>query len=667
MSFALTLFKARLVQESALTVSGIDIESVSDQPFARVDGEPVLSGAGLKGAAVAMARRCFVSLPASVTGTKGAREATTRSAWELDHARLIAGPRPDYAHRAGVGIRQATGARAEHVLYDREVMPAGTIWELTMRVDWRRARKAQDSPEEVEGILGYVLAEHWAKGRCWLGGGVARGLGWCRLDEASLAVYRLDDATREAWMTSGGVALPERERTCPTQRPTRAWYFRTRDVTLHAGPHQPPSSDGAWGVDMLAVGPHGRDASVQRRGEGRWVTPQASILDEGTALVLEKGAATRELSTNRAIVMERDIPLLLGSSLRGPLRHAFSRHRQRRGERILDPHTAEGDVPLTDAAAALFGTAGQSSRILIRDGYAAPEWAAARLQLHAEDEFSAGSYGTAKRDEVRLVRAAFSLRILVEGSIEEEVDRLQRELDALVRLGELGHLPIGGSKTRGAGWGRWSASEWRATDVTAEAQEPARSSQRDEEEKEAPPELPRSEEALRRPNRKAALRITCTTPDVDGELDLGAATALARVALGDKLSCWWCEPRIDFGRNHPPATFGWEWPTDERLQLDEVVFFTERASWRAARTARGWRAVLIEVCEGDAAVDEAGLVKANGREIPARLHQAISRFAADLTAGGGLTLCEWTEGADIVGYTAKREATRQGLQNGGAR
>ena len=52
----LTLFNATLVQDSALSVSGLDRDSSSDQPFALVDSMPTLVGRGLKGAAVAMAR-----------------------------------------------------------------------------------------------------------------------------------------------------------------------------------------------------------------------------------------------------------------------------------------------------------------------------------------------------------------------------------------------------------------------------------------------------------------------------------------------------------------------------------------------------------------------------------------------------------------------------------
>ena len=55
----MTLFRAVLVQDSALSVSGLDRDSTSDRPFTVIDNKPILLGRCLKGAAVAMARRFF--------------------------------------------------------------------------------------------------------------------------------------------------------------------------------------------------------------------------------------------------------------------------------------------------------------------------------------------------------------------------------------------------------------------------------------------------------------------------------------------------------------------------------------------------------------------------------------------------------------------------------
>ena len=183
MTTRLTLFTATLVQDSALSVSGLNRETSADQPFALVDGVPTLVGRGLKGAAVAMAKRFFDPLPRAITDDIK-HGALRRSAWEFADATTTGAP----CLRAGVGIRQKTGARAGGVLYDREVIPAGTKWQLSFRVD--RSHSLDDAEfTEAEGILGYVLAEHWAEGRCWLGGGTARGLGWGHIDNLKPFVW----------------------------------------------------------------------------------------------------------------------------------------------------------------------------------------------------------------------------------------------------------------------------------------------------------------------------------------------------------------------------------------------------------------------------------------------------------------------------------------------
>jgi len=67
MTTRLTLFTATLVQDSALSVSGLDRESSANQPFTIVDGVPTLAGRALKGAAVAMAKRFFNPLPRAIS------------------------------------------------------------------------------------------------------------------------------------------------------------------------------------------------------------------------------------------------------------------------------------------------------------------------------------------------------------------------------------------------------------------------------------------------------------------------------------------------------------------------------------------------------------------------------------------------------------------------
>jgi CRISPR/Cas system CSM-associated protein Csm3 (group 7 of RAMP superfamily) len=629
MSTRLTLFTATLVQDSALSVSGLDRDSGRDQPFAIVDGVPTLVGRGLKGAAVAMARRFFDPLPRAVSDDPS-KGALRRSAWEFADATSAGESRV----RAGVGIRQKTGARANHVLYDREVVPAGTRWRLTLRVDWSQIPEdlRADEGAEAEGILGYVLARHWADGRCWLGGGAARGLGWCHIE--ALKAWRLDDEAYEAWVTSGRTRLPAPLTKVPVVEPTRPWCFRTLDVSVSFGEYRPEADDAAWGLDMLAVGPHDTERAVQPTGDGAWARPAWTT----------NAAVPHALGTDRAILMDGGRPLLPGASLRGPIRHAFSRAERLAGREVTDPHLVQGDVGADDPAGGAFGTVSQSSRILIRDARAEKDWAAAKLHMHAEDEFSAGSYGSAKRDAVRLLRGEFPARVVVEGASPEEVNPLMQIIDRQVALGAVGHLPLGGHKTRGAGWGRWKPKAWVNDDVNAE-----RSWTPPVERRVAQTGTARGQTSafLSRPEGAEAW-VRVKSGALGTTLALGGAARAAKEALGaHALVAWWCDPTTDLDLSTPPATFGRTWPADDgSLQVDEVAFYAEGAVWRAARTSSGVRFVLVE----EVASPEKGATRASVVYTPARLH-GFQRFSSASTGRGAVLLREWRDGDEMIGFT----------------
>jgi CRISPR/Cas system CSM-associated protein Csm3 (group 7 of RAMP superfamily) len=624
MTNRLTLFTATLLQDSALSVSGIDRDSSADQPFALVDGAPTLVGRGLKGAAVAMAKRFFDPLPRAVSDDIK-HGALRRSAWEFADATATGVPQV----RAGVGIRHKTGARAGRVLYDREVIPAGTMWQVTFRVDWSHVVN-DDEGREAEGILGYVLAQHWAQGRCWLGGGAARGLGWCHLEE--LRAWRLAGERYEAWVTSGRRELPDPLDAVPVVEPTRSWCFRTLDVGISVGEYKPEPDGAAWGLDMLAVGPHDTERAIQPTGDGAWAKPAWAT----------NAAVPDALSTDRAILMDGARPLLPGASVRGPIRHAFSRAERAGGRDVKDPHLVQGDVGADDPAGRAFGTVSQSSRILIRDARAEAGWAAAKLHMHAEDEFSAGSYGSAKRDAVRLLQGEFPVRVVIEGASPEEVDPLVQTIDRQVALGALGHLPLGGHKTRGAGSGRWTPRPWAVDDVTK-----ARDWSRP---KEPEPRTHAKRSFIERPSAAVVWVRTENGALDSAALTLGETAKLAKAVLGEGLIAWWCDPTIDLALTSAPATFGRAWPEDEKLHVDEVAFYAERAVWRAVHTSSGPRFVLIE----EVGANEGGALLARVVHTPARLH-AYQRFSSANTGRGSVLLREWHVGDEILGFTLSKE------------
>ena len=147
-----------------------------------------------------------------------------------------------------------------------------------------------------------------------------------------------------------------------------------------------------------------------------------------------------------------------------------------------------------------------------------------------------------------------------------------------------------------------------------------------------------------------------TTGTIAEPLTLGAAAKLAEAALGEKLVAWWCDPTIDLDLHTPPATFGREWPAeDDKLQVDEIAFYAERAVWRAVRTVSG--AHFIVIAELDAKVNNAKQTRVV--HTPARLHgfseSKRPRFSSAKTGKGNVLLREWHAEDGLLGFTLTLE------------
>lgn len=663
-----TIFRATLRQDSDLSIGGLDRESSVDRPFTIVNGELHMRGSGIRGAAVSMARRFFDPLPRGIAEDFSRHASLRESLWRFWNARPMSTGATAATLRSGVGIRHKTAARAKGVLYDSEVSPLGTEWQLLLHVRWTHAWSVEEA-REAEGILGYVLSEHWKEGRCWLGGGVSRGSGWGTLTR--LDAFRLDEERLSAWQAGGcrvddgALGAPEKE--LPTQRPTRSWSFWWRDVAITFGEYRPTSNDStsseAWGIDGLAIGPHDRDRQVQSPGTGQWATPPWEV---------PLHANSEPLATDRAILMRGSAPLLPGTAPRQAGRQARSRWLRRNGVRVVDPHDVQGAVGDDDPMGRVFGSTARSSQLLVRDAVADGAWSAARLHMHAEDEFSGGSYESAKRDAVRLLSGRFVTRFLVEGPDENRAKELAHEVDWIVQLGGLGHLPMGGHKTRGAGFGRWEAAGWSKCDVigvksdaevaTTEDATVRGASSPDRRAMTSPAGHTRRVLKGRGDvERRSAVVVVTTASQLDGSAD----TLAMLVERGRKVMAehgvphldavaWWCEPRIDLSVEKSPRTFGWDStvPNEEatHLRVDEVHLYAPSASWRACRIGGRWRWCLL--AEGNEAKE--GGLNATRREVDASLRRDRSRFAAALQDEGEVVVREWLGPDGVIGFTLRR-------------
>lgn len=454
-----TLFVGTLVQDSALTVGGSEGFGSVDDPLCRDGaGRYTLRGSGIAGALVATARRLYreqdlaaISLP---PGSASDAAPLPDSLWRV----FTSHPKPDPVSelRPGVGIRQDTGAAREGALFDAECLPRGTQWPFLLEVKTGKAGGPQ-----AEGIALAALRE-WAKGYCWAGANIARRLGWMRL--TSLRIYRLKQAQVDRWPDSSrtldqmrdelpwivtsfssheadqhGIVVPER---------TAEWFYQDLEGLVRVGQAE---ADG-YGLDGLAVGGHGSAVLALPWDHGHLLWPEgaqppqrADAFDPDFAIALTRTGPNQWA------------PLIPGASLRGPLRHVLSRHLRSAGTEVRDPlvqaRRAAGEV--ADPAEDLFGSLDQNAALLVRDAHVEGDWRGAWLQQHAEDEFSAGAYSSAKFDRMAVLKGSFRWRLIVQAASTAALEHRVAVLKKALNYAEQGFMGLGSQQWRGLGWCRW--------------------------------------------------------------------------------------------------------------------------------------------------------------------------------------------------------------------
>lgn len=466
-----TIFRATLVQDTALCSSGAgEAGETVDAAFAR-DGQGalVLRGETLAGALIATAGKLGLGSLDMVTSGISPNE-TIPSRWQVNSARPSGNVETQI--RRSVGIRHDTGARAGGVLYDAEVTPRGTTWEILFEVDTTGA----------DGLLAEQAAaaalKDWERGRCWIGAAVARGLGWAHV--TNLKAIRLGLDKLRLWPSSfeEPLAAADALDTEPVASDdfkdvfdlagiNGDWRYIEISGRINAGEAEPAENEASYGLDAIAVGGQELSGFSRVRPDQflvpRDVKPESYddnfIPDAGFSMVLSSDGEPE--------------PFLPGSSLRGPLRHTLSRQLRATSANpgIRDPNVdrpRQNVADPMDNAEEIFGDVLRSAALLVSDAHLeeGSQWQGALLQHHAGDEFAGGVYGSGKFDRSVVINGTFLFRAVIEIRPEDGAadDGASLVLKLVGTFGANRHLPIGAAKWRGAGW-----PEWRIEQVLAGA------------------------------------------------------------------------------------------------------------------------------------------------------------------------------------------------------
>lgn len=467
-----TLFVGVLVQKTGLSIGGNQPHQRVDAPLCRDGaGRLVLRGSGLAGALLATARTLYNTLPTTISAGSPQQQRAAQAAaddegrleeslWRVFNSHPLQPDGtfgcPQTEYRTGVGILQRTGAAAEGAKFDSETLPVGTRWWFCLEVDDYRE---MSSPGRSAAIAANALTQ-WQAGCCWLGRDVARGLGWLMLSD--LRVYSLSvehiglwpQSDQEPWQVIN--QLPDA---------LRLDHKDLQDVMNHQPPDREPiflagrgrirvgldafDPEASYGIDTLSVG----GADIMRH-QQNWSAHYLKA--EG----LQAEAAVAEFDPDHVLAWTKtsqgDVwPYIPGSSLRGPWRHALAWWlRSRQAATIWDPNSKAAITQ--DAVAALFGTTETSAALLISDAHLCDtDYQVALLELHAEDEFTAGAYESAKFNRLCLLKGQFEFEFRVEATDEEKLREFAALLHLLNQLGRQSLIPLGAGKWRGHGWVQW--------------------------------------------------------------------------------------------------------------------------------------------------------------------------------------------------------------------
>ena len=217
----------------------------------------------------------------------------------------------------------------------------------------------------------------------------------------------------------------------------------------------------SYGLDMLSVGGNnGKETEDEKPGKAFLKQQKARLikpLGQDETKYLEFSENSKDIDFIIAVTRKNGtyIPHIPGSAMRGPLRHSLSWLLRKQGQTIWEP-AGENEHPISDKediVLKLFGSTERSASLLISDALPVDDdWHMLVLEMHAEDEFTQGVFGSGKFDRTCLSKGTFEAHFELQANSEAELIAMKTELEKLQTLGKNQFIPIGGGQWKGLGW-----------------------------------------------------------------------------------------------------------------------------------------------------------------------------------------------------------------------
>jgi len=499
-----TLICGKMRQKTALNVGGASQDSSSVMTFRNGDGLLTIPATSLAGAFVETAMRLFPDFGKKNSGPEWKRisgklrnsidDEFMASVFNFENMHTLRGVFTEM--RQGVGINAATGTAAEGTLFESEVVPAGTEWGFFLEIDTFRGGQV------AEAIAMMVLGE-WNSGYGWLGKNNARGCGWFEFlepellqlpvdclglwpDSSKTVSQVFDDLKKQANIkkTDFKTVYDESIKLLSSVL-TSSWHYLSLKFAIKPG----ESGDG-YGYDAIQSGGHEALPSLY----GFLEVQNKFLPPHSLSGCSEK--YTVDLSLDKpfpvTIIENRVEPFLPGSSIRGALRSVAAKNlrgtRKQNDEHgtwgVFDPNRLADEIKKkiklymsasgshnemnsscekrsTDFTPGifeeLFGIDKIAGKILISDAklIESDEYLFFSQEQHAEDEFTAGVFGSGKFNSTVLLKGGMEFEVIIESCSKEEVVNFYRLIEPALNMAVKGWVPVGGGRNKGAGWLPW--------------------------------------------------------------------------------------------------------------------------------------------------------------------------------------------------------------------